>query len=117
MSRSAHHRIVRRHGRGVHSIALASAVLAASSSALAQIGSLDKGHSYLVNNGFYVSGWDTDATYQFNYTNITGLGLGSVFWGPGQSNAGTAMMTSGQLWGKVADYTGFPSTAINGDSN
>lgn len=119
MSRKHVHSRRGRGGRRVHSIALSGAVLAVSSPlwVQGQIASLDKGHSYLVNNGLFLSGWDTDATYQFNYTNITGLNCNAVIWGPSQSNAGTALMAAGQKWGKVADYTGTPSTALNGDSH
>ena len=70
----------RRLGRRARSFALAGAVVAAmSSSARAQIASLDKGHQLLVTSGLQMWGLNTDSfNYNFDYNNLTGANLNAA---------------------------------------
>src|SRR5437868_4631257 len=103
--------------RRLCSAALAGGVMAsAASAACAQVATLDKGHSLLINNGLQIWGLNTDSfQYNFNYQNFLNANLNAVVWSYGQDNSGA--LSDGQKWGKWVDYTGSPLTATSGDSH
>ncbi len=106
---------VGRRGYRARSLILAGAVLAGAASAChAQITTLDKGHSLLLTDGLQIWGLNTDSS-SFHYSDLTGADLNAVMWSYGQANAGS--LSTGQTWGKWADYTGSPSTALNSTEN
>jgi autotransporter-associated beta strand protein len=108
---------IRAHRRRFASLALAGAAMAvASAQVRAQIATLDKGHSLLINDGLQIWGLNTDSfNYNFSYSNFAAANLTAVAWSFGQSNPGA--LTTGQKWAKWVDYTGSPSTALNSTEN
>src|SRR2546429_1323714 len=79
--------------RGASSLAFAGAVLAGAASARAQIATLDKGHSILVNNGLQIWGLDTGAS-SFNYGNLANANFNGVVWSWNVDNAPHPKLTS-----------------------
>src|SRR5205823_8804543 len=105
-----------RCSRGASSLAFAGAVLAGAASARAQIATLDKGHSILVNNGLQIWGLDTGAS-SFNYGNLANANFNGVVWSWNVDNAPhpkLQTLSAGQKWGKWVDpNTTTPRTALD----
>src|SRR5689334_14861804 len=106
--------------RRLQTAALAAAVLGAGTSSWAQIASLSKGQQLLVNNGLQIFAFTPDSAYPIHYnqaggynsvaaTNCTGLE-----WGNTPTDMSVLGSAPGAAWGKWADYTGTPATALTG---
>ena len=103
-----------RRGRRARSIAIAGALLAASapSAVHAQVTTLGKGHTLLVNNGLQMWGLNTDSfQYNFSYNNFANANLNAVMWSFGQSNPG--VLSNGQKWGRWIDPAVAPGAVLN----
>src|SRR4051794_13029016 len=84
----------------------AAAVAAPSSPARAQIATLDKGHSILVNNGLQIWGVNTNALpgNGFNYNTMAGANINGVMWGfPAQGTSDVNAVPVGKKWGRWTD--------------
>src|SRR5688500_19185520 len=76
--------------------------------ARAQIATLDKGHSIIVNNGLQIWGVASDIlNYDINYSQLQGANMNGVMWGfPANgytvANGGTEthLLSAGQKWAK-----------------
>src|SRR5438477_10887848 len=92
--------------RCARSLALASAVLAAASSAArAQIAALDKGHNLLVTNGLQIWGADSNTNDTFDYPTMAAANINGVFWGfPAQGGSDMSKLAPGNKWGKWTDW-------------
>ncbi|MEA2735064.1 MAG: fibronectin-binding autotransporter adhesin [Humisphaera sp.] len=100
--------------RGMSAVGLACAAAlsaAGSSTSLAQVATLGKGHSILVNNGLQMWGLDQGAA-NFNYGNLTNANLNGVMWSWGQDYK-ASQLQPGQKWGMWTDPNGTPATALN----
>src|SRR4051794_17878995 len=78
------------------------AVAALSANARAQVATLDKGHSILVNNGLQIWGLDTGAS-SFDYGALSNANFNGVVWSWGVDNAPhpkLQTLTAGQKWAK-----------------
>src|SRR4051794_35303705 len=88
--------------KALYRSAFAAAVLAGATTVRAQIASLDKGHSLLLNSGLQIWGLNTDQhQYNFNYNNFAAANMTAVTWSYDQSDPG--VLSAGQKWGKWID--------------
>lgn len=100
----------------LHAVFAVALTIAFAPIASAQIGSLDKGHQILVNEGLQIWGLNTDDAYQFNYSNLAAAGMDAVIWSTNEATAG--LLAAGQNWGKwiepnpSAQYYTPPSSAL-----
>src|SRR6476659_5331904 len=101
----------RRHIKRVRSLALAGAVLAGAATAQAQIATLDKGHSFFVNNGLQIWGLDQGSP-AFNYNGLANANFTGVVWSYGQAGK-VSQLTAGQKWGKWVNSDSNPATVLD----
>ncbi len=85
-----------------------------SSSAHAQITTLDHGHSFFLNNGLQLWGVDSDYRYPFDYNIMSQANLTGVIWGFGETTHTTDMsaLAPGDKWAKETDPSGSPGSAL-----
>src|SRR4051794_26990354 len=82
---------------------LIAAALAATTSAHAQLATLDKGHQLLLNDGLQIWGTNTDSyNYQLNYPNYNDANFSGVMWSHGQSRT-DGTLPAGEKWSKWVD--------------